>query len=213
MTDKDVIIFVIDDDASVRKSLTFLLRSAGYQVETFASAGEFLSGAALDCIGCIILDIRMKGMTGLNLQEYLSTHDCHMPIIFITGHGDIPMSVQAIKKGAVDFLTKPFDDTQLLPLVESAVVQFRQEKASLDEVRDFRRRLKNLTQREHEIFLHVISGMLNKQIADKLKIKEHTVKVHRGRVMQKLGVNSLAELVRLSEKAGISLKSSRSTKV
>jgi FixJ family two-component response regulator len=205
MTDKDVVIFVIDDDASVRKSLSFLLRSAGYQVETFSSAGEFLSNASMDCIGCIILDVRMRGMTGLELQEHLSRNDHHMPIIFITGHGDIPMSVQAMKKGAVDFLTKPFDDTELIPIVKSSIERFRKEKAELNEILDFRRRLKTLTPREHEVFLHVISGLLNKQIADELNIKEHTVKVHRGRVMEKLGVDSVASLVRLGEKAGKSL--------
>jgi FixJ family two-component response regulator len=201
VTDKDVFIFVIDDDASVRKSLSFLLRSVGYEVETFVSAEEFLSHAALDSIGCIILDVRMRGMTGLDLQEHLGKHDCHMPIIFITGHGDIPMSVKAVKKGAVDFLTKPFDDTRLLSSIENAVEQCRREKAALDGIRDFRRRLKTLTPREHEVFLRVISGLLNKQIAGELNIKEHTVKIHRGRVMQKLGVDSVASLVRLAEKA------------
>jgi FixJ family two-component response regulator len=205
MTDRDVVIFVIDDDASVRKSLSFLIRSAGYQVETFSSAGEFLSRAALDSIGCIILDIRMKGMTGLDLQEHLGTHDCHMPIIFMTGYGDIPMSVQAMKNGAADFLAKPFDDTQLLSSIENAVGQYRRKKAAHDEIRDFRRRLKTLTPREHEVFLHVISGLMNKQIAGELDIKEHTVKVHRGRVMEKLAVDSLADLVRMAEKVNISL--------
>ena len=201
MTDKDVVIFVIDDYASVRKSLSFLLRSTGYEVKTFVSAEEFLSQAALDSIGCIILDVRMHGMSGLDLQEYLGKHDCHLPIIFMTGHGDIPMSVRAIKEGAVDFLTKPFDDTQLLSLVGSAVEKCRREKAELDEIRGFRLRLKTLTPREHDVFFHVILGLLNKQIADELNIKEHTVKVHRGRVMQKLGVDSVANLVRLTEKA------------
>lgn len=203
MADKEVFIFVIDDDVSVRKSLSFLLKSAGYKVETFASAGEFLSQASLNSIGCILLDVRMRGMTGLDLQEHLGRHECNMPIIFMTGHGDIPMSVQAIKKGAVDFLTKPFDDIQLLSAIESAVGQYRRRKEALDEISDFRQRLKTLTSREHDVFLHVISGLLNKQIADKLNIKEHTVKVHRGRVMQKLGIASLADLVRLAEKAKI----------
>jgi len=202
MGDKDVFIFVIDDDASVRKSLSFLLRSAGYEVKTFVSAEEFLSRADLNSIGCIILDVRMRGMTGLDLQEHLGKRECHMPIIFMTGHGDVPMSVRAIKKGAVDFLTKPFDDTQLLSSVESAVEQYTREKTDLDKIQDFLRRLKTLTPREHEVFLHVISGLLNKQIAIELDIKEHTVKVHRGRVMQKLGVDSVASLVRLAEKAG-----------
>jgi FixJ family two-component response regulator len=213
MTEQDVVIFVIDDDASVRRSLSFLFRSAGYRVETFASAEEFLSGASADCMGCIILDVRMRGMTGLELQEHLSRNNHHMPIIFITGYGDIPMSVQAMKKGAVDFLTKPFDDTELLSIVKSATERWRQEKADLDEMRDFRRRLKTLTQREHEVFLHVISGLLNKQIAGELNITEHTVKVHRGRVMQKLGVDSLARLVHLAEKANESTLPFYGTKV
>jgi FixJ family two-component response regulator len=204
MTDEDVVIFVVDDDLSVRQGLSFLLRSAGYEVETFVSAGEFLGRAVLDRTGCIILDLNMRGMTGLELQEHLIRGDHHLPIIFITGHGDIPKSVEAIKKGAVDFLTKPFDDIQLLSLVGSAVKHYRQKKTVLDEVRDFRRRLRTLTPQEHKVFLHVVSGLLNKQIADELTIKEHTVKVHRGRVMQKLGVGSLAELVRLAEKAGTS---------
>jgi FixJ family two-component response regulator len=204
MTNKDAVIFVIDDDASVRKSLSFLFRSAGYQVKTFVSAEEFLAQAALNSTGCIILDVRMRGMTGLDLQAHLAAHDCHMPIIFMTGHGDIPMSVQAIKKGAVDFLTKPFDDTRLLSSVESAIGQSRREKAALDEIKDFRQRLKTLTPREHEVFLHVISGLMNKQISGELNIKEHTVKVHRGRIMEKLGVGSLANLVRLAQKANIS---------
>jgi FixJ family two-component response regulator len=201
MIHEGTVIFVIDDDASVRRGLSLLLRSAGYKVVTFVSAGEFLSKASPDCIGCIILDVRMRGMTGLELQEHLSRNRHRMPIIFITGHGDIPMSVQAMKKGAVDFLTKPFDDAQLLSLVENAVERCRREKTILDEVSDFRLRLKTLTPREHEVFRHVISGLLNKQIAGELHIKEHTVKVHRGRVMQKLGVDSVASLVRLAEKA------------
>jgi FixJ family two-component response regulator len=205
MPDKDAVIYVIDDDASMRRSLSLLLRSAAYKAETFVSAGEFLSRADLECICCIILDVKMRGMTGLDLQEHLRRNDYHIPIIFMTGHGDIPMSVQAMKRGAVDFLTKPFEDAQLLSLVESALEQCRREKASLDELRAFCVRLKTLTPREYEIFLHVITGQLNKQIANELDVKEHTVKVHRGRVMKKLGVDSLANLVRLAEKANISL--------
>ena len=200
MTDKGVV-FVIDDAESVRKSLSFLLKSAGYDVKTYASAGEFLSRADLEGIGCIVLDLRMRGMTGLDLQDHLGRKDCHMPIIFITGHGDIPTSVKAIRKGAMDFLTKPFDDTELLSLVEKAITQYDRRKPEFDEIRDFCRRLETLTPREHDVFLHVISGLLNKQIADELKIKEHTVKVHRGRVMEKLAVDSLATLIRLAEKS------------
>jgi FixJ family two-component response regulator len=205
MAEKRGVIFVVDDDASVRRSLSLLFRSSGYEVETFVSAREFLGRAALDRTGCIILDLNMRGMTGLELQEHLDRNDHHLPVIFITGHGDIPKSVQAIKKGAVDFLTKPFDDAQLLSLVESAVEYYTRQKAELDEVRVFRQRLSTLTPQEHRVFLLVISGMMNKQIAGELHIKEHTVKVHRGRVMQKLGAESLAEIVRLAEKAGVSV--------
>jgi FixJ family two-component response regulator len=204
VTDKDAVVYVIDDDVSVRKGLSLLLRSARYRVETFISAEEFLGKAVPHSIGCIILDVKMRGMSGLDLQEHLGKNDQHLPVIFITGHGDIPMGVQAIKKGAIDFLTKPFDDIQLLSLIESAIGKCRQEKAAFDEVRDFRQRLKTLTQREYEVLLQVVSGAMNKKIADNLNIKEHTVKVHRGRVMQKLGVSSLADLVRLTEKAKIS---------
>ena len=204
MTDKDAaVIYIIDDDASVRKGLSMLLRSAKYRVETFISAEEFLNKVVPENIGCIILDVKMHGMSGLDLQDHLVGNHQHLPIIFITGHGDIPMSVQAIKKGAIDFLTKPFDDIELISLIQSALEKCRREKAVLDEVREFRRQLKTLTQREYEILLQVVSGALNKQIADNLNIKEHTVKVHRGRVMQKLGVASLADLVRLTEKAKI----------
>lgn len=203
MADKDVVVYIIDDDASVRRSLSLLLRSAGYRVETFLSAEEFLSKAPPDSIGCIVLDVKMRGMSGLDLQEHLDRDDRHLPIIFITGHGDIPMSVQAIKRGAVDFLTKPFDDIQLLSLIGSAFHKCKQERTLFDEVRGFRRRLKALTPREYEVFREVVSGAMNKQIAGRLNIKEHTVKVHRGRVMQKLGVASLADLVRLAEKAKV----------
>jgi FixJ family two-component response regulator len=205
MIDKDAVVYVIDDDVLVRKGLSLLLRSAGYRVETFASAEEFLSNAIPDSTCCIVLDVKMRGMSGLDLQEHLGKADRHLPIIFITGHGDIPMGVQAIKKGAIDFLTKPFDDIQLLSLVEGALQKCRHENAVLDEVYNFRRRLKTLTPREYDVFLQVLSGGMNKQIAGNLNIKEHTVKVHRGRVMQKLGVASVAELVRLAEKAKVSL--------
>jgi FixJ family two-component response regulator len=199
----DSTVFVIDDDASVRKSLSRLLRSAGYQVEPFPSAEQFLSREHFDGVGCIVLDIQMPGLSGLDLQEELSKADYHMPIIFVTGHGDIPTSVQAMKKGAVEFLTKPFDDKQLLGAVESAIQKNGRERTEYQEVQDIRRRIELLTAREYEIFRYVITGMLNKQIALGLKIAEKTVKVHRARVMEKLGVDSVVELVRLAEKAGI----------
>ncbi len=196
-------VFVIDDDASIRKGLSRLLRSAGYTIETFPSAEEFLRREHFDGTGCIILDIQMPGLSGMDLQEELNKADYHMPIIFITGHGDIPMSVQAMKKGAIDFLTKPFDDKELLRAVENATEKDGQGRTEYHEVQDIRRRIESLTAREHEIFRYVITGMLNKQIALELKIAEKTVKVHRGRVMEKLGANSVAELVRLAEKGGI----------
>ena len=196
-------VFVIDDDASVRKSLSRLLRSAGYTAETFASAEEFLGRDHFKGIGCLLLDVRMPGLSGMGLQEELSKADYHMPIIFITGHGDIPMSVEAMKKGAVDFLTKPFEGKELLQAVEKAIEKDTYARAQYDEILDIRRRIDLLTPRENEILGYIITGMLNKQIALKLDIAEKTVKVHRGRVMEKLCVDSVAELVRLAEKAGI----------
>jgi FixJ family two-component response regulator len=196
-------IFVIDDDASVRKSLSRLLRTAGHTIETFASAEEFLGRGHFNGIGCLLLDVQMPGLSGMNLQEELNKADYHMPIIFITGHGDIPMSVEAMKKGAVDFLTKPFNDKELLQAIDKAITKDTYARAEYDETLDIRRRVELLTPRENEILRYIISGMLNKQIASKLGIAEKTVKVHRGRVMEKFGVHSVAELVRLAQKAGI----------
>jgi FixJ family two-component response regulator len=199
----DSTIFIIDDDASIRKSLSRLLRSAGHATETFASAEEFLSREYFDGIGCLLLDVQMPGLSGMDLQEELSKADYHMPIIFITGHGNIPMSVQAMKKGAVDFLTKPFDDKELLQTIEKAIEKDTHARAEYDESLDIRKRIELLTPRENEILPYVITGMLNKQIALKLGIAEKTVKVHRGCIMEKLQATSVAELIRLAEKAGI----------
>jgi len=196
-------VFIIDDDASIRKSLSRLLRSADYTVETFPSAEEFLRREHFDGIGCLLLDVQMPGLSGTDLQEELSRAAYSMPIIFITGHGNIPMSVQAMKKGAVNFLAKPFDDDELLQGVRDALEKDRKAKAERAEVHDALRCIEQLTPREQEVLRYVITGMLNKQIASKLGIAEKTVKVHRGRVMEKLGVDSVAELVRLAEKAGI----------
>ena len=196
-------VFVIDDDASVRKSLSRLLRSAGYTAETFASAEAFLGREHFNGIGCLLLDVQMPGLTGMDLQEELNRADYHMPIIFITGHGDIPMSVEAMKKGAVDFLTKPFDDKELLQAIEKAIEKDTHARAQYDEALEIHRHIELLTTREKEILRYVITGMLNKQIALKLDIAEKTVKVHRGRIMEKLCVDSVAELVRLAEKVGI----------
>jgi FixJ family two-component response regulator len=196
-------VFVIDDDASVRKSLSRLLRSAGYGAETFPSAEEFLRREHFDGVGCILLDVKMPGLSGMDLQEVLNKADYHMPIVFITGHGNIPLSVRAMKKGAIDFLTKPFDDEDLLQALRAAIEKDRSARAVYAEVHEVRRRVELLTPREDEIFRYIVTGMLNKQIALELGIAEKTVKVHRGRVMEKLGVGSVAELVRLAEKAGM----------
>jgi len=196
-------VFIIDDDPSVRKSLSRLVRSLGFGSESFASAEEFLGRERYDGLGCIVLDVRMPGLSGMELQDELVKGEFSMPIIFITGHGDIPMSVQAMKKGAVDFLPKPFDDDELLEAVQKAIEKDREAKAERSATRDILTRIERLTTRECEILRYVITAMLNKQIAFKLDIAEKTVKVHRGRIMEKLGAHSVAELVRLAEKAGI----------
>jgi len=196
-------IYIVDDEPSVRKSLARLLKSAGYQVEAFSSAQEFLEGEPRVGIGCLILDVQMPDLNGLELQKVLSELEQCPPIIFITGHGDIPTSVQAMKAGATDFLAKPFDEKDLLAALDLAIEKSRQQaivKAASSEVE---RRLATLTPREHEVLLQVLTGQLNKQIAGVLGTSEKTVKVHRGRVMHKMQVQSVADLVRLCEKAGI----------
>jgi FixJ family two-component response regulator len=204
MTESDSVVFIIDDDLSVRRGLTFLLQSADYRVEAFESAEKFLARHHFPGSGCIILDVRLAGMTGFDLQEELSKADYHLPIIFITGHGDISMGVDAMKKGAVDFLAKPFEDDQLLGAIKRAIEQDKRARAKYDEFQSIRRRLEKLTPREYEIFRYVITGLLNKQIAAELNIAEQTVKIHRSRVMEKLGAYSVPDLVRMAEKAGIS---------
>ena len=199
----DPIVFVIDDDASMRRALSYLLQSAGYKVETHSSAEEFLRREHYDGVGCIILDVRMPGLSGMDLQEKLMGSDYTMPIIFLTGHGELSMGVEAMKKGAIDFLTKPCDDEQLLGAVHSAIEKDKQARGSYKEKQEIRGRIELLTPRENEILRYVISGMLNKQIALKLGIAEQTVKIHRGRIMEKLCAESVADLVRLTGKAGI----------
>jgi len=204
MSEKQATVFVVDDDPSVRKGLNRLLKSTGYVVEAIASAEEFLaSDSRSDGPACLVLDVQMPGLNGPDLQEKLLSRDYTRPIIFITGHGDIPTSVKAMKKGAVEFLTKPFDDRDLLDAVQEALQKDLQTRTVLSERAKIQQRLATLTPREHEILTYVIAGLLNKQIAYVLNISEKTIKVHRGRVMEKTGVESLAELVRLAEKAGI----------
>jgi FixJ family two-component response regulator len=204
MTQKDEKIFVIDDDASVRRSLPLLLKASDYDVETFSSSEEFLNREQFNGTGCIILDINLEGISGLELQEELMNKQDSLPIVFITGKGGVPESVQALKKGAIDFLQKPFDDEQLLNAVEEALTKSHEIKKEFDQLKKLQDLLSNLTERELEVFKYVITGMLNKQIAYKLNIAEHTVKLHRGKITEKLGVKSVAELVRIAEKAGIS---------
>jgi FixJ family two-component response regulator len=197
-------VFVVDDDPSIRESLSLLLRSAGYSFKTFASAKEFLdSEPSTSDPACLVLDVKMPGISGLDLQKELNSRNYAIPVIFITGHGDIPMSVQAMKKGAVDFLSKPFDDDQLLEAVKAALLKDSKARAGFNEQKQTTQRLDSLTAREYEILTYIISGMLNKQIAYELKISERTVKAHRKQVFDKMAVNSIAELVRLTEKMGI----------
>jgi len=203
MTEVNPTVFIIDYDASVRKGISRLLASMGFRSEAFGSAEEFLARERYEGVGCIVLDVRMPGLTGMDLQEELTKVGCFLPIIFITGHGDIPMSVQAMKRGAADFLPKPFDDEELLQAIEKAIEKDRKAEAERAEVHDILNRMERLTPREYEILRYVVTGMLNKRIALKLDIAEKTVKVHRGRIMEKLCVRSVAELVRLAEKAGV----------
>jgi FixJ family two-component response regulator len=196
-------VFVVDDDASIRKSLERLFRSVGLDVEVFSTGQDFLLNVLHEGPSCLILDVRMPGISGLELQEKLLTRELPMPIIFITGHGNIPMSVRAIKAGAVDFLEKPFDEQVLLDAVHKALAEHKKQILEQLEIREIRRRIDLLTPREHEVFSLVITGMLNKQIAYELKASEKTIKVHRGRVMQKMQAQSLADLIYLAEKAGI----------
>jgi FixJ family two-component response regulator len=203
VTGKAPTVFVVDDDASVRGALARLLHSAGYQTETFASAEGFLAQSRFDAPGCILLDVRMPGLNGLELQQALAAANRQLPIVFITGHGDVPMSVRAMKAGAEDFLPKPFDDGELLKAVARALNKSQREQNERTEVAEIRRRLASLTPREREVLCHVVAGQLNKQIAADLSIAEKTIKVHRGRVMEKMGASSLAGLVAMTGRIGI----------
>jgi len=203
VTEEKAVVYVVDDEPSVRKSLERLLRSADYDAKTFASAHEFLKFSCSDTPGCLILDIKMPGVSGLELQDRLSEKDVSLPIIFITGHGTVPASVKAFKAGAMDFLQKPFKDTELLDAVSRGIEKHRRLRREQKETKILRARLETLTPREREVFDLVASGMLNKQVAFDLGITEKTIKVHRARVMQKMGAQSLADLVRFAEKLGI----------
>ena len=197
------LVSVVDDDPSVRRSLARLVKGAGYRVEAFASADEFLARPPEEGPACLLLDVRMPGLTGLDLQETLAIAAHSTSIVFITGYRDVRASVKAMKGGAVDFLTKPVNDEELLSAIERAVARASAAWREEDRIREVRERIKTLTRREAEVFALVVTGMLNKQIAFDLGVSEKMVKVHRGRVMEKMRAGSLAELVRLADEGGV----------
>ena len=203
MSDSSGTVVIVDDDPSVLKGLSRLLRSAGWQSATYDSPEAFLKRHDLATPGCLILDVSMPGLDGLELQRKLADAGCPLPIVFVTGHGDVPMSVRAMRAGAVDFLIKPVDDEALLAAVGEAVEKDRSIRRAQADMAIAKERLASLTPREREVFDHVVAGQLNKQIAGDLGIVEKTIKVHRSHVMEKMGARSLAELARMAEKLGI----------
>jgi FixJ family two-component response regulator len=197
------IVFVVDDDESLREALRSLFRSVSLRVETFGSAADFLRSELPDVASCLVLDIRLPGLSGLDFQAELAKANIHIPIIFMTGHGDIPMSVQAMKAGAVDFLTKPFRDQDMLDAVAAAIERDRRRRKDEQRLSDMRARFDGLTEREREVMGLVTAGLMNKQIAGELGLSEITVKIHRGHVMRKMAARSLADLVRMAEVLGV----------
>jgi FixJ family two-component response regulator len=196
-------VFIVDDDASILKAVSRLLRAGGYVVQTFASAADFLAALTPEAAGCVVVDLRMPGQSGRDLQSVLATGDNPMPVIFLTGHGDIPTGVHAMRDGAVDFLTKPVKKENLFAAIERALARDAGEREQRARTRDLRDRFDQMTPREREVLAHVIGGKLNKQIAFDLGTSERTIKAHRASIMEKLDVHSVAELVRLTEQLGI----------
>ena len=203
MTNQELTVFIIDDDQAVRDSLADLMDSVGIKVQTFANANDFLASYSTDCLGCLVLDIRMPGMSGLELQQELNRREALLPVILITGHGDIPMAVQAMRQGALDFLQKPFRDQELLDRVNHALKSCNKEHDSQQQTHSVKEHIHNLTPREHQVMQMIVEGKANKVIAIDLGLSQRTIEVHRKNVMQKLEARSLAELVRIVTQTGL----------
>ena len=203
LQDADTTIAIVDDEPSVRKGLERLIRSVGWKTETFGSAQEFLASARTEAPSCLVLDLQLPGLSGLELQKQMTEAGVETPIVFLTGYGDIPASVKAMKAGAIEFLTKPVDERDLLNAIQEAIERDRRTRQQQVDVRNLRDRYDSLTSREQEVMQQVVSGLLNKQIAVELKITEDTVKFHRGHIMRKMQADSLADLVRMAENLGI----------
>ena len=203
MSQDPAVVFVVDDDESMRRSLATLLRSVGLDARVFSTPQEFMEAKRPEAPGCLVLDVRLPGMSGLAFQEQLAKAGIGLPIIFISGHGDVPMTVRAMKAGAVEFLTKPFDDQVLLDAIHAAVERDRKRRRNATQLAEVQARYRGLTEREREVFKHVVGGRLNKQIAAELGLSVVTVKVHRGQLMRKMAAKSIVDLVRMADQLGV----------